>query len=74
MDATVDRARAEVQRALGLARLANDPDLKQQWLAVADSWSALIAAIERHASTRREESEKNRSLRPRNPGQTTTDS
>jgi len=73
MDKTVERARAEVQRALGLARLANDPDLKQQWLALADSWSALIAAIEQHASTQAEEPQKDRLFRRSDPGPAATE-
>jgi hypothetical protein len=55
-DATLVKAREQVQRALGLAKLANDPDLKQQWLALADGWSALIAAIERQPTTAKPDS------------------
>jgi hypothetical protein len=47
---SIVHARDQAQRALALARLAKDPDLKQQWLAVADSWSALVTALQRQAA------------------------
>jgi hypothetical protein len=39
--------RERAQRALSRSRLATDPELKKEWVAIADAWMAILAALER---------------------------
>jgi hypothetical protein len=38
--------RQRAQRALSRSRLASDPDLKREWIAIADDWMAILATLE----------------------------
>jgi hypothetical protein len=45
-DEALAEVRARAQHAMSRARLVSDPQLKKQWVEVADAWSVLLARFE----------------------------